>query len=295
MQKKKIIKIGINEIRRIISECMSLIISEGTRRLSTTNLGEYLDKIPIEELRRQYYDFSIMKNIGGFGDRFRYGDENMVVEENVTTLSPKETKGTMLHQFGLHDWQVREINGANGMTLILLIPNIGQNDNDVINGMRACGWSLGTSNSILKNGMTWKEMTFEPMQQDMISDTLRSHHRYLYHWTLLGNYGDIMATGLEPRSENCLFIYSERVHFLTDIRNTVRTLSIGQQLCNANNSPKNNGKYILLSIDLSKVPDADFYYDPRLEGGVYSKDTIPSSAISVVMGYDFKKNKPLEI
>lgn len=295
MERKKIIKIGINEIRRIISECVTLILSEGVKRPSAINLREYLDTIPIDELRRQYYDFSIMKNVGGFGDRFRYGDENIVTEENVTTLSPKETKRTMLHQFGLHDWQVREINGTNGLTLILVIPNIGQNDNDVINGMRACGWSIGTSNNMVKNGMTWKEMTFEPMQQDMISDTLRSHHRYLYHWTLLGNYGNIMVSGLEPRSENNLFMYPERVHFLTDIRNTIRTLSIGQQLYSANSSSKNNGKYVLLSVDLSKVPDADFYYDPRLEGGVYTNDTIPPSAISVVMGYDFKNNQPLKI
>lgn len=295
MEKRTVIKIGFNEIRRIISESIKLIMSESIKKQPVMSLEKYLDTIPFDELRRQYYDFSIMRNVGGFGDRFRYGDENMVVEENVTTLSPKETKDTMLHQFGLHDWQVREINGRNGLTLILVIPNIEQNDNDVINGMRACGWSVGTSNVLTKNGMTWKEMTFEPMQQDMISDTIRSHHRYLYHWTLLSNYGNIMVRGLQPRSENSLFMYPERVHFLTDTRNTIRTLSIGQQLCNANNSPKNNGKYILLSIDLSKVPDADFYYDPRLEGGVYSKDIIPPSAISVVMGYDFKNNQPLEI
>lgn len=295
MEKRTVIKIGFNEIRRIISESIKLIMSESIKKQPVMSLEKYLDTIPFDELRRQYYDFSIMKGVGGFGDRFRYGDENMVVEENVTTLSPKETKDTMLHQFGLHDWQVREINGRNGLTLILVIPNIEQNDNDVINGMRACGWSVGTSNVIERNGMSWREITFDPMQQDMISDILRSRCRFLYHWTPLYNYWHIMDKGLVPKSENSLFMYSERVHFLTDIKNGMRTLSIGQELCDANKLPKNNGKYILLSIDLMEVPDIGFYYDPRMEGGVYSKEAIPASAISPVMAYDFKKNEPIEL
>lgn len=291
----EIIKISFRELKRIISDCIKELLSEQNTRISNFDLKKYFNSIPINDLKQQYYDLKIFKNVGGFGDRFMLTNDGVLKEENSTTLSPYETKSTLCKQFGFKDWQIKEINGSNGITLMALFPKLEENEKLIVDAMAACGWSIGTSEIIEKNDMLWKAMTFEPMQQDMISDTIRFRYRYIYHWTPLANYQNIMAKGLEPRSENDIYHYTPRVHFLTDITNVLKVLSIGDMLYIANKKHQNNGKYILLSIDLLKVPDLKLYYDPRLEGGVYAKETVPSSAISPVIGFDFANKSPFSL
>lgn len=295
MKGNKIIKITLRELKRIISDSIKELLSEQSKKVIDFDLKKYFNSIPINDLRQQYYDLNIFKNVGGFGDRFMLTDEGILKEENSTTLSPDETKSTLCKQFGFKDWQIQEVKGSNGITLMALFPKLGENKELIVDAMAACGWSIGTSQIIEKNDMLWNAMTFEPMQQDMISDTIRFQHRYLYHWTPLANYQNIMANGLEPRSENDIFHYSPRVHFLTDITNIIKVLSIGDMLYSAGKNHPNNGKYILLSIDLLKVPNLKLYYDPRLEGGVYAKETVPSSAISPVIGFDFANKSPFSL
>lgn len=295
MKGNKIITITLRELKRIISDCIKELLSEQNTHISNFDLKKYFNSIPINDLRQQYYDLNLFKNVGGFGDRFMLTAEGILKEENSTTLSPDETKSTLCKQFGLKDWQIKEIKGSNGITLMALFPKLGENKELIVDAMAACGWSIGTSEIIEKNDMLWNAMTFEPMQQDMISDTIRFQHRYLYHWTPLANYQNIIANGLEPRSENDIFHYAPRVHFLTDITNIIKVLSIGDMLYMAGKNHPNNGKYILLSIDLLKVPNLKLYYDPRMEGSVYAKETVPSSAISPVIGFDFANNSPFSL
>ena len=295
MKKRTVIKIGIREIKKVISECLKEILSEQKKSKQPFDLKKYFDSIPTKKLRVQYYDLSMFRNIGGYGDRFMFTDNGILKEENETTLSPAETMATMRKQFGFREWQMQEIDGANGITLILLCPKLSDNEQTVIDGMAACGWSVGTSEVMIRDNMIWRSMTFEPMQQEMVTDIIRLHYRYLYHWTLLSNYRSIMDNGLEARSENGIFRYPERVHFFADISNGLKAISIGEMLYKTNKSPRNNGRYVLLSIDLSKLPNLPLYHDPRLSGGVYAKETIPSFAIGVVIGYDFKNNQAISL
>ena len=57
------------------------------------------------------------------------------------------------------------------------------------------------------------------------------------------------------------------------------------------NAHISSGEFALLRINMNKVPmDIDFYGDGRYEFGVFSKETIPPSAIELI-GYIDYQNK----
>ena len=82
-------------VNRIISDCIKELLSEQNTRISNFDLKKYFNSIPINDLRQQYYDLKIFKNVGGFGDRFMFTDDGILKEENSTTLSSDETKSNL--------------------------------------------------------------------------------------------------------------------------------------------------------------------------------------------------------
>lgn len=88
----------------------------------------------------------------------------------------------------------------------------------------------------------------------------------------------------------------DRIHLIKGDTLRQDIYDIGRQLCMANKRIKNRGNYVLLSIDLSKVPmDTEIYYDPRFEFGYYTKVPIPSNSITPVNGYNFKTKQEFKI
>ena len=255
------------------------------------------DNIPDEDLDWNYRDLTKKEFGGGFGDRFMLFEGTLIQSEKEpkTTLSPDETRQTIKFQFGLEDWQIKEKIGKNEITIMVLYPEIFRNSELIIDGMKACGWSIGYRTQLKRGPMIWNVLEFEPIFQEMISDTERDKHRFLYHWTPYYNLPSIMKYGLVPKSENAIFSYPNRIHFFTEIENTSRAMAIGKQLFLTNSSPRNNGKYVALAIDLTKAPYFPLYKDPRYETGLYGKDTVPPSSIKPVFGFDFENNKEFNV
>ena len=159
----------------------------------------------------------------------------------------------------------------------------------------ACGWSLAVKSFIVKNKMIWKAMSFDPVFQKDISNEARKYN-FLFHWTPLYHYDNIKKEGLKPKSENKLFDYPNRLHLIKGNTPKKDIYSIGWQLCMANKRHKNKGDYVLLSIDLSKVPkNIEIYYDPRYEWGFYTKVPIQPNAIKPILGHNFKTKQDFKI
>lgn len=138
-------------------------------------------------------------------------------------------------------------------------------------------------------------MSFDTMFQKDVSDEARQY-QYLYHWTPLYNLESIIKNSLIPCSENKLFDYPNRLHLIKGNTSQNEIFNIGRQLCATNKKRQNNGDYVLLSINLSQVPNnTEIYYDPRYEWGYYTKVQIPYSAIKPIFGYNFKTNTKFDI
>lgn len=111
--------------------------------------------------------------------------------------------------------------------------------------MGHCGWTKSQISKPIKvNGFVLKVIAFDPMFQENIRDKVKEYGT-LFHFSPQYNEQTILSNGL---------IY--------------------------NHNPKNNGIYVLYSIDLSKTPDnVKFFYDPHFQHGVFTQDAIPSNAI----------------
>lgn len=295
MMHKKIIRLNEADLKKMVKGAI--------RGLVTTAQGENLDisslfnidSIPKEELEQQYVDLSFIVSSSGYGGKFMGHNGRILKEEATSTLPISETKEQMQSKFQFKDWQFATQKGCNGIRLVVLYPGIFKNTKLIKDAMMACGWSLAVKGFIKKDGMLWRAMSFDPMFQDDISSEARQSE-YLYHWTPLYNYKSISVEGLKPRSENQMFDYPDRLHLIKGNLSRDKILDIGRQLCKANKRLKNSAKYVLLSVDLAKVPrETEIYYDPRYEGGYYLKTSIPPEAIKPILGYNFWKGEEFPI
>ena len=296
MKKKEIIKINETELRNIVENVLFEAISapKSSDKLDIFTIFKF-DSIPEEELKKQYVDLAFTVSSSGYGGKFMGADGKILKEEATSTLSVEETKRQIQNKFKLKDWQFATQKGCNGIRLVVLYPGIFKNTRLIKEAMAACGWSLAIKGHIIKNKMIWRAMSFDPIFQKNIAPEARQY-RYLYHWTPQYCYDAISNEGLKPKSENKLFDYPDRLHLIKGNTPQDEILNIGWQLCQSNKRSKNNGNYVLLSIDLTKISDNfEFFYDPRYEWGYYTKAAIPLAAIRPIWGYNFKTKEIIPI
>lgn len=253
------------------------------------------DRIPEKELEEQYIDLSFIVSSSGYGGLFMSVNGRILKEEAISTLSIENTKEVIKLKFNLKDWQFATQQGTNSIQLMVLYPNISQNTKLIKDAMLACGWSFSVKSYIKENNMIYHAMTFEPMFQNDISTEARQC-RYLFHWTPKYNLESIIQNGLLPRSENKLFKHSNRIYLIKGGATQNEIFYLGRHLCSLNKNKKNNGEYILLSVDLTKISkETEIYYDPRYQWGYYLKVPIEPNAIKPIFGINFKTNAEISI
>ena len=283
-----------NDFKNIISESLKKIINNGNENEIDIIRIFNLNDIPIDEIRYQYRDLSFTVSSSGYGGRFM-GNNGQIINEDInSTLSIDETKNEIQSKFKFKDWQFTTQMGANGIELIVLYPGIFKNTSLIKSAMEACGWSVSTKGWAVFNHMLWRAISFDPMfQDDIYNEALK--HNFLYHWTPLYNYEQIMKEGLKPRSENKLFDYPDRLHLLKGNTPQDEILKIGNLLYQNNKNKKNNGQYVLLQIKVSMLNNVEIFYDPRYEWGYYVKNNIPSNIIKPLFGFDFKNSEIIKV
>lgn len=287
-------RINEEKLKEIIDKVLKEVLNEASEEKTISDADVerifHFSQIPDKELERQYWDLSAMVSMSGFGGPFMGSDGKILKEDATYTMSIQETAEVMKQKFNLDDWQVGSQKGANGIELMFLIPNFGDNIQLVNEGMEACGWSYSLYRKLKRGNMDWIILSYDPMFQENIASEAREYE-YLYHWTPEYRYSSIRKEGLYPKSENSDFKYPNRLHLLKGNLTKVQKNHIGKQLCEKNKNYNNNGRYILLRIDTKQIPETcEIYYDPRYQGGYYTKEPIPPTAIKPDFGYDFLKN-----
>lgn len=275
-----------DRLKNIVTEIVDSITGrcDVGRLASTINI----DMIPVEDLQKQYIDYSLVEKTIRFSN-------NLIKEDINATLSIDETKEQIQKRFKLKDWQFTSCEGANGVQLIMLCPNIFKNVKLIEKEMLKCGWTISSKETIFRHKMLWNFLAFDPMFQDDISNEVR-RYRYLYHWTPLYNYQSIKNNGLQPKSENSKYTYPNRIHFLKGNIAVNDLYNIGEQLFLANKNRNNDGNYVLLKIDVSKIPEQiEFYYDPHYYEGYYIIEQIPPDCLEPVIGINFKTQQKFSV
>lgn len=283
-------------ISKIVKDSIKKVLFESKSQKEILDIESvfHFSSIPVEELEKQYVDLSHVVSESGYGGKFLGYRRRIIAEDATKTLSIDETRRQIQKKFKLKDWQFATEDGDNGLSFIILYPGIFRNTKVIQKAMNACGWSMAKKGTIVKDKMLWKSMSFDPLFQDDVSAEAKKF-KYAFHWSPMRNYDSIMRDGLVPKSQNKLFKYPDRIHLIKGNTTKNELFYIGAQLYEMNKGLKNNGKYVLFTIDMSKCPkDMEVYYDPRYEYGYYVDKQIPISAITPWFAYDFKNDKPVQ-
>jgi len=282
--KNKLVGLNKNDIRKIVESKLKKLITK----------SKYFD---IDNLSNNELNW-IKSNLEGicqsscFGGPFMEIDGNIIAEQAKVTMSPEDVRSEMIKKFRLKEYQIIITTYANHIRIVILTSINQKNVRLIIKAMDACGWSIATRRPVRNDkGEMFMELSFDPIFQNDESTIIRSA-KFLYHWIPYYHFDSIITNGLEPRSENDLFEYPPKIHILKGNIPSDEVYNIGKSLCMVNNKEQNDGRYVLLSIDLSKVPnDVEFYYDPRYEYGCYAKKKIDAQALNPIYGYNFKTDE----
>lgn len=269
-------------IEGIVSKFVKNYLEEEKNK--SFSIDDYWDlpSLSDEQIQSLYTDLLVFVCGNAYGDKLQCVDNKVEVFEAIEkhTCDYNEVKQELKTKFDFQDWQIKEEHGANNIKLVLLFSPVNQNSQIIIKEMEILGWTKSyiTPVSFVK-GIPVIAISFGPLYQPSIKDTVRQW-TFLLHLTPLYNKESILRNGLIPSSQNSRFDYPPRLHFLKPTIPITEFENIKRQLSQANNNLRNNGEYCLFRIDLSKVPDnVEFYFDPRYEYGIYTKQAIPSNAI----------------
>lgn len=250
-----------------------------------------LSSLTKEQIQSLNTDLSVFVYGNSYGEALQYVNNKLKIYESAEkrTYTYEEVKKELKAKFYFQDWQIKEQQGANNIKLVLVFSLINQNSQIIVSEMETLGWTKSyiTPQTIVNN-IPIVAISFDPLYQPSIKSTVRQW-KYLLHLSPSYNKDSILKNGLIPSSKNSQFDYPPRLHFLKPTIPQMELYGIGKQICQANTNPLNNGDYCLFRIDLDKVSeDIEFYFDPRYEYGIYTKQTIHSDAI--VYLYTIKMN-----
>ena len=212
------------------------------------------------------------------------------IREGLIRTYPPDTAIRYLKDyFDFENFQIKKVRGYNGVEKIkVTVLNINHNVEDVEKAMSLCGYYLSfpRKENLPENSAVL--LIFEPLRTSEETEKIRAEaHRHkrngkavLLHLTPAYKLGKIRNIGLCPRFNNEYLKYPERIYFLNGATPEEYIENLGRQLSGSNPSPKNNGEYVLLAIDLDKVPGRNrFFLDPNYPFACYSLDNIPPEAV----------------
>lgn len=240
---------------------------------------------------------SIVKDYRIFGQNYVYG--NPLLKEGKNYI--KETYGRIYdaddvvkHLRGTYhfsDEQFYKVEAFNGIAIYLLIADIGENRDMIVNDMPKMGYFLSVEKQLNTNGHVLSQMKFEPITQKDETEMIKKENKYFYHFTPSENVSSIMAIGLTPRNDNMFFSYPPRIYLVKSNVTMNELYDLGEDLSLRNLKNGIKGKYTLLGIHTSRLPDTvRLFYDPNYVHGGFTTNTIPNDCIQVGQKYQFQYN-----
>lgn len=285
-----------NKIRKMIREAIHEALEDIFKPKDRICYLDSIDlkKVPIEELKKQYVDYRLERLADGFGSPISKLAEGLTYASAKKTAQADRVVLEMTVKYGLNkQWQIKKRIAENNVPIIIAVADIGENSYLIESDFANAGYFLGFNRAENIDGMKWKILQFEPIHQEDNTDEIRKNN-IAYHWSPSYNKAFILKNGFIPSSNNNLFSYPPRVHFMCGTCTNQELTDIGRALCEANSDKRNNGNYSLFYIDTTEIPeDVKFYYDPNMPNAMYTYNELPISVILNVREYKLKRNYPL--
>ena len=206
----------------------------------------------------------------------------------MKTYPPDMVIKFLYNHYDIHPDQIKTIEKKDNVTYIKIqIPNVGDNIDELSHAMEVCGYYLSspTKKELETKQNQWVSVQFEPSIRPDDTKQIRKEESVLIHLTPHYNLGKIKRIGFSPRSKNELFSYPNRVYFIRGSLDMSKIMEIGRELSEKNPNEFHNGKYVLIKIDINKVPDSvKFYIDTNYldDTCVFTKDNIhPNTIIEI--------------
>lgn len=241
-----------------------------------------LQKIVTESVNSVLKDFSKEKMKGArFTNPISCFMKHPLTEGLVRTYPTETTVRYIKEYFKLSDDEIYVIDDAynDREQIAIKVPIIGNNLELVKKAFALCGWYLGYPKEENLKPNTLYELQFEKKYEEDISQNLRTHETILFHITPTYNIGKIRHIGLTPKAKNSMFDYPSRIYFILGSAKTMIKY-LAQQLSDANLSKGNDGKYSIITFDISRIPNrVKFFLDGNSRASVYTYDNIPPNTI----------------
>ena len=273
-------KLNITEekLNRIIKETIEEFVGNDDGMAFDIDLSKFSE----ESLRQQYRDLRINPSITCYGNKL-YSPCN--IKESVGDIAdPDDVVNGIRTKYNLPPEYVVKREANNKIYVYVIVAVIGINDELIKDDMSKFGYYPGYCRKKEEYGMRFNIIQFEPYSQlqNDETDEVKSNNKILYHWTPCYNLKDISQSGLIPYHKNKVFNFPPRVYLIKSGTSKNELLRLGKELCFTNEDERNDGKYALLTIDLSNLDDnIKFFYDPNSEAGIYTEQAIPRENIHV--------------
>lgn len=123
-----------------------------------------LSKIPEDELRKQYYDVSLVHFFSGLGSPLLKVDGKYLTENDSRIYPADEVKTEIDLKYDLSPWQIRVEECEHDIQIMMCVAKFTLGVDNIISDMRQMGYSL----SVLWNNVdylkqVWVNIQFEPL------------------------------------------------------------------------------------------------------------------------------------
>lgn len=249
-----------------------------------------LSKITLSEWKKQYVNFkSLIVLQPCFGNPLLPSWKKRKLEEGYSreTVEIELAQESICRQYELEDWQFQVKIYANDIRVGIIIPNIDENESKITEDMTSMGYYALSKGTMDINGMEYFFIRFDPRYPKDITDIVRKMG-VIKHITPKYNLDSIRKNGFIPSHKNELFYYPPRIHFLKESISEKNIIRLGEQLFDYNSNPKNNGEYVLLTLDVKKIPDnVEFIGDSCYKYGICTENEIPFECVVDIKEYNF--------
>lgn len=239
-----------------------------------------LSKIPVDKLKKQFVNFKFKLVGTPYGSELVESTKQRRLTEGIThSVDVGDVKDEMIKKYGLDSWQFDIAEMENDIKVAIIIPHVDENESMVVEDMVSMGYYLSFRNDLTQSGMNYILLRFDPRYPKSVTNDVRNME-FIYHWSPKYNLELIKKLGFTPQSKNKRFSYPPRIHFIKSDVLQSQIESLGKQLCESNDDVRNDGEYVLFTLDVSKIPDnVNFIGDSCYKHGICTEDEIPYECV----------------
>ena len=285
----------MNKIDKIVNEVVKNFVVQSKQKTNETIVDKPLKLHELDLMRKLgnvTFDNPLSLYLSGIATNKITINEGLIRTYPIDkTIEYVKKSFPLLGDDGIYKVPNEQNGGYNIMTVI---PNIGQNIENINKAMNFCGYHFSaTVNRKHLNNVEYVFNQYEAKNTENSTDYIRKHERYLFHLTPSYNKEKIIKNGFSPKCKNEFLKFPSRVYFIRASKVTKNDIvEFAKILDEHNHSKGNNHIYTVFMVDLNKIPkDVKFSIDNNYIHGVMTSDNITPESIVQSGTINLKENK----